>query len=66
MNRLDGEKTATMRDKTERTLNSKLKSLQNISANSPDFDQEYQSVIESLSTPELMRLLERFGWAKEE
>lgn len=66
MNRLDGEKTATMRDKTERTLNSKLKSLKNINANSPDFDLEYQAVIETLSAPELMRLLERFGWAKEE
>lgn len=53
-----------MKDKIERSLNRKLKSLQSV--NQQDFEQAYQKVIDTLSVPELTKLLERFGWDKAE
>jgi hypothetical protein len=54
-----------MRDKTDRSLDKKLKPLQSI--HGPDFDAAYQSVIDTMSTAELIRLMDRLGvWEDDE
>lgn len=50
-----------MQDVTEKSLNRKLKRLRSIPADDA-FYNEYEKVLASLTTPELIRLLTGLGW----